>query len=53
MGAVFLDSGYIAARVGDVLLVRQAYRSRWGVPGGLLQRGEAPARAAVRSGLLS
>ena len=33
---------------GDVLLVRQAYRARWGVPGGLLQRGEAPARAAVR-----
>jgi 8-oxo-dGTP diphosphatase len=33
---------------GDVLLVRQAYRSRWGIPGGLLQRGEAPAAAAVR-----
>ena len=33
---------------GDVLLVRQAYRARWGVPGGLLQRGEAPASAAVR-----
>jgi 8-oxo-dGTP diphosphatase len=33
---------------GDVLLVRHAYRSRWGIPGGLLQRGEAPAAAAVR-----
>ena len=33
---------------GDVLLVRQAYRSRWGIPGGLLQRGEAPSAAAVR-----
>ncbi len=33
---------------GDVLLVRQAYRGRWGIPGGLLQRGEAPAVAAVR-----
>jgi 8-oxo-dGTP pyrophosphatase MutT (NUDIX family) len=33
---------------GHVLLVRQAYRSRWGIPGGLLQRGEAPATAAVR-----
>lgn len=25
---------------GSVLLVRQAYRERWGVPGGLLKRGE-------------
>src|SRR4051794_18055404 len=33
---------------GDVLLVRQAYRERWGIPGGLLQRGEEPAVAAVR-----
>jgi 8-oxo-dGTP pyrophosphatase MutT (NUDIX family) len=31
---------------GAVLLVRQAYRERWGVPGGLLNRGEdAPAGA--------
>ena len=27
---------------GSVLLVRQAYRARWGVPGGLLQRRESP-----------
>lgn len=33
---------------GAVLLVRQAYRSRWGVPGGLLQRGEDAADAARR-----
>lgn len=33
---------------GAVLLVRQAYRSRWGVPGGLLERGESPADAALR-----
>jgi 8-oxo-dGTP pyrophosphatase MutT (NUDIX family) len=33
---------------GDILLVRQAYRDRWGVPGGLLQRREEPAVAAVR-----
>ena len=33
---------------GSVLLVRQAYRNSWGIPGGLLQRGEAPATAAVR-----
>lgn len=33
---------------GDVLLVRQAYRRRWGIPGGLLQRGESAADAACR-----
>ncbi|CAN5555787.1 hypothetical protein BH20ACT2_BH20ACT2_09320 [soil metagenome] len=33
---------------GAVLLVRHAYRARWGVPGGLLKRGEEPADAARR-----
>jgi 8-oxo-dGTP pyrophosphatase MutT (NUDIX family) len=33
---------------GALLLVRQVYRSRWGLPGGLLQRGEAPEAAVVR-----
>jgi 8-oxo-dGTP pyrophosphatase MutT (NUDIX family) len=33
---------------GAFLLVRHSYRGRWGSPGGLSQRGEAPARAAVR-----
>ena len=33
---------------GHILLVRQAYRRRWGIPGGLLQRGEDPAVAARR-----
>jgi ADP-ribose pyrophosphatase YjhB (NUDIX family) len=33
---------------GDVLLVRQSYRNAWGVPGGLLKRGEAPEDAARR-----
>lgn len=33
---------------GRILLVRQAYRERWGIPGGLLQRREDPASAAVR-----
>jgi len=33
---------------GAVLLVRHVYRSRWGVPGGLLKRGEDAAEAARR-----
>ena len=33
---------------GALLLVRTAYRERWGVPGGLLKRGEDPAAAARR-----
>ena len=33
---------------GALLLVRQSYRRRWGVPGGLLKRGETPHDAARR-----
>jgi 8-oxo-dGTP diphosphatase len=33
---------------GGLLLVRTSYRSRWGVPGGLLKRGEEPADGARR-----
>lgn len=33
---------------GDLLLVRQVYRSHWGVPGGLAERGESAADAARR-----
>ena len=33
---------------GALLLVRQSYRNRWGVPGGLVKRGEVPADAARR-----
>ena len=33
---------------GALLLVRQSYRNRWGVPGGLLKRGERPEDAARR-----
>jgi ADP-ribose pyrophosphatase YjhB (NUDIX family) len=33
---------------GHILLVRQTYRKRWGVPGGLLKRGEDPAVGARR-----
>jgi len=33
---------------GAILLVRQVYRSRWGLPGGLLERGEDPASTVRR-----
>lgn len=33
---------------GAILLVKQAYRDNWGLPGGLLNRGEDPAEAARR-----
>ena len=33
---------------GALLLVRHAYRRRWGLPGGLLNRGEDPRIAARR-----
>jgi 8-oxo-dGTP diphosphatase len=33
---------------GAVLLVQHSYRDRWGVPGGLLQRGESKEAGAIR-----
>lgn len=33
---------------GAVMLVRLSYRNSWGLPGGLLKRGETPAQAALR-----
>ena len=33
---------------GAVLLERLSYRNSWGLPGGLLKRGEAPGDAALR-----
>lgn len=33
---------------GALLLVRLSYRNSWGVPGGLLKRGETPEAAAQR-----
>lgn len=33
---------------GALLLVEHSYRRRWGVPGGLVQRGESTAAAALR-----
>jgi 8-oxo-dGTP diphosphatase len=35
-------------RDNKVLLVKQSYRSRWGLPGGLLDRSEIPFDAVVR-----
>lgn len=39
---------FIERADGRLLLVRLAYRHNWGVPGGLLQRGEDPADGARR-----
>lgn len=36
---------------GAVLLVRLSYRNSWGLPGGLVKRGETPADAAKREAL--
>ena len=33
---------------GAILLLQHSYRARWGVPGGLLNRHEAPTTAAAR-----
>lgn len=33
---------------GRILLVKAAYRWRWGMPGGLMDAGEAPAEAVAR-----
>ena len=38
----------VIERDGEVLMVRNSYRDGWGVPGGLLRRGEEPAVGAVR-----
>ncbi len=39
---------FIEREDGAVLLVRHSYRDRWGVPGGLLQRGERARDGAMR-----
>ena len=39
---------FIEREDGALLLVRHVYRDRWGVPGGLLERGEAARDGAVR-----
>jgi ADP-ribose pyrophosphatase YjhB (NUDIX family) len=36
---------------GRILLVKAAYRWRWGMPGGLMDAGESPADAVVREAL--
>ncbi|MFP5254496.1 MAG: NUDIX hydrolase [Acidimicrobiia bacterium] len=40
--------GIIERPDGALLLVRLSYRQRWGVPGGLLKRGETPEDAVRR-----
>jgi 8-oxo-dGTP diphosphatase len=39
---------FIEREDGAMLLVRHSYRRRWGVPGGLLERGEEAGVAAIR-----
>lgn len=39
---------FIERANGDILLVKQTYRNRWGAPGGLAKRGESAADAAHR-----
>lgn len=39
---------YITREDGRVLLVKAAYRWRWGMPGGLMDAGEGPEQAVVR-----
>lgn len=39
---------FIEREDGRILLVRHAYRRHWGVPGGLLERGEDAARGGHR-----
>ncbi|MEO6988209.1 MAG: NUDIX domain-containing protein [Aquihabitans sp.] len=39
---------FIERADGDILLVRHIYRQNWGVPGGLLKRGEDAADGARR-----
>lgn len=39
---------FIERNDGAILLVRLSYRQRWGVPGGLLKRGESTEDAARR-----
>lgn len=40
--------GVIERADGALLLVRLSYRHSWGLPGGLLKRGETPAQAVRR-----
>jgi 8-oxo-dGTP diphosphatase len=42
---------FIERSDGALLLVRHSYRQRWGVPGGLLERGEAMEDAARREAM--
>ena len=40
--------GVVTREDGRVALISHRYRARWGLPGGLLSRGEVPAEAVVR-----
>jgi ADP-ribose pyrophosphatase YjhB (NUDIX family) len=49
MGPAYTVGSVVLVEDGDrVLLMKPSYRRAWGMPGGLLQRGESPAEGAVR-----
>jgi 8-oxo-dGTP pyrophosphatase MutT (NUDIX family) len=49
VGPSYTVGALVAVRDGDrLLLLRPSYRTGWGLPGGMLQRGESPENAAVR-----
>jgi len=51
MPSYTLGSVCVVEHGGALLLVKLAYRRAWGLPGGLLERGEGPAEAAHRETL--
>lgn len=49
VGPSYTVGALVAVTDGDrLLLLRPSYRNGWGLPGGMLQRGESPERGAVR-----
>lgn len=48
MPSYTLGSICVIEHEGSLLLVRLSYRQAWGLPGGLLERREGPAAAALR-----
>jgi ADP-ribose pyrophosphatase YjhB (NUDIX family) len=41
-GALFFDTA------GNLLVVKPVYKDTWGIPGGMVERGESPRQACIR-----